>query len=169
MRFEVVTTSRTLPSPSSPLRCIPGYNTRLQIMVLSIRYVHMGHRAYTDKSCSTIEVMASVAQSSAPEQRIQRSQFIPHAASSVVVQFLEEDSNDFLRYASISQTGSTENRVICTLNLPSTFNTISPYVDVQFGGELPIDPAVLLALAIPHRLDSFSSGVCTYGSEPVNK
>jgi len=138
-------------------------------MVLSMRYIHMGHRAYTDKSRSNIEVMASVAQPGTPEQRIQRSQFIPHAASSVVIQFLEEDSNDFLRYASISQTRSIENGVIYTLNLPSTFNTISPYAEVQFGGGLPIDPGVLLALAIPHRLDSFSSGVCTYGSEPVNR
>jgi len=64
---------------------------------------------------------------------------------------------------------SIENDALHTLNFPSTFNTISPCVDVQFGGGLPMDPPVLLALAIPHRLDSLSSGVCTYGSEPVNK
>ena len=71
--------------------------------------------------------------------------------------------------ASISQRKGVKNRVMHTLNLPSTFKTMSPYVDVQFGGGLPTDPAVLLALAIPHRLDSFSSGVCTYGSEPVKR
>jgi len=38
-----------------------------------------------------------------PEQWVQRSQLMPHAASGIVVQFLEEDSNDFLCDASIAQ------------------------------------------------------------------
>ena len=111
--------------------------------------------------------MSSMAQPGTPEQWVQRSQFIPHATSSIVVQFLEEDSDNFLHNASVSQKHSELRQH--TLNLPSTFNTISPYVDVQFGGGLPMDPPMLLALAIPHRLDSFSSGVFAYGSEPVKR
>ena len=111
--------------------------------------------------------MPSMAQPCTSEQWIQRCQFIPHAASSVLVQFLEEDTNNFLCDASIGQ--KRGNCVVSTLNLWSTFNTISPYADVQFGGGLPMDPAMLLALAIPHKLDSLSRGVCTYGSAPVNK
>jgi len=111
--------------------------------------------------------MSSMAQPGTPEQWVQRSQLIPHAASGVVVQFPEDDPNDFLRDASITQ--DVGSHVLRTLNLPSTFNTISPYVDVQFGGGLPMDPPMLLPLAIPHRLDSLSSGVWTYGSEPVNR
>jgi len=41
-----------------------------------------------------------MAQPGTPEQWVQRSQLIPHAASGVVVQLLEEDSNDFLRNVS---------------------------------------------------------------------
>lgn len=113
--------------------------------------------------------MSSMAQPSAPEQWVQRSQLVSHAASSIVVQFLEKNPNDFLCDTSISRVGSINDWVIYTLNLPSTFKTISPYADVQFGGGLPMDPGVLLAFAIPHKLDSLSSGVCTYGSEPVNR
>ena len=50
MRFEVVTTSSTLPSPSYLLQCIPGYNNNVQITVLIIRYVHKSHRAYGDNT-----------------------------------------------------------------------------------------------------------------------
>ena len=72
-------------------------------------------------------------------------------------------------YATRQSARGIGSHILHTLNLPSTFNTISPCADVQFGGGLPIDPPMLLALAIPHRLDSLSSGVCTYGSEPVNR
>jgi hypothetical protein len=139
-------------------------------MVLSIRYVHMAHEHIPIKQaglCSAVKVMSSMAQPCTPEQWIQRSQFIPHTASSVVVQFLKEDTKYFLGDVSIKQ--KHKDHLRDTLNLPSTFNTISPYEDVQFGGGLPMDPTVLLALAIPHRLDSVSSGVCTYGSAPVNR
>ena len=45
VRFEVVATFSMLF-----VTVHPGYNTKLQIMVTSIRYVHMGHRACTDKT-----------------------------------------------------------------------------------------------------------------------
>ena len=47
--------------------------------------------------------MSSMAQPGTPEQWVQRSQLIPHAASGVVVQFPEDDPNDFLRDMSIAQ------------------------------------------------------------------
>ena len=40
--------------------------------------------------------MSSMAQTGTPEQWVQRSQLIPHAASGIVIKFLEEDPNDFL-------------------------------------------------------------------------